>query len=277
MNVSGKNVLVTGAARGIGRGVAMQMAANGANVLVNTRNEATLAKVLEDVKAVAKGKVTSFLADVGYKVQVEAMFDHMVAEFGGVDVVVNNAAIGYGRPFLLADEEWWNEVIRVNLSSVFFTCRRAVKEMIKRGSKGSIINLSSIGATKSHRQIVAYDASKGGVDAFTKALAVEMGPWDIRVNAISPAVIVGNPALMLDPEIVAKKDPNDFHTPILRQGTPEDIANLVQFLASDASSFITGQSISVDGGLGIQARPHQLSPLEITPRNLFDKGVDLDS
>ena len=275
MDVAGKNVLVTGAARGIGRQIAMQMAQSGANVLVNTRNADTLAEVKADVEAVAKGKVAAFLADVGEREQVEAMFDCMIEEFGGVDVLVNNAAIGPSKAFLLYDDEWWENTLRINLDSVFYASRRAVKEMIKRGSKGSIINFSSIGATKSHRQMLAYDTSKGGVEAFTRALAVEMGPWEIRVNAISPASIVGFFVREIDPEVAARKNPNDFQNPIPRQGTPEDVANLTQFLASDASSFITGQIIAIDGGLGIQARPFVTAPLHITPQNIAEKGVEL--
>jgi len=275
MIVTGKNVLVTGAARGIGRQIAMQMAAGGANVLVNTRNEETLAQLYSDVKKIAKGKVAHYLADVSDKNQVEKMFDHMISEFDGVDVVVNNAAIGPGKAFLLFDEEWWDNILRINLYSVFYTSHRAVKEMIKRKSKGSIINFSSIGATKAHRQMVAYDTSKGGIEAFTRALAVEMAPWEIRVNAISPASILGFFVREMDPIIAAKKDPADFQTPIPRQGTPEDVANIVQFLASDASSYITGQIIAVDGGLGVQARPFSNSRLDITPQNIEEKGVIL--
>lgn len=273
MNVTGKNAVVTGAARGIGRAIAMQLAAGGANVLVNTRNTETLAQVKADVESVAKGKVASYLADVGSCGEVEAMFDHMTEAFGGVDIVVNNAAIGPHKPFLQFDNEWWDEILRINLNSVFYTSRRAVKEMIKCKSHGSIINFSSIGATKSHRGMVAYDTSKGGIEAFTRALAVEVAPWEIRVNAISPASILGFFVKEMDPEITAKKDPKDFQTPIPRQGTAEDVANLTQFLASDASSYITGQIIAIDGGLGIQARPFNNSPLEITPQNIHEFDI----
>ncbi|MCL2058176.1 MAG: SDR family oxidoreductase [Oscillospiraceae bacterium] len=268
MDVAGKNVIISGAARGIGREIAMQMAAGGANVLLNTRNAETLAALAADVKGVAKGKVESYLADVGDREAVEAMYDHMMETLGGVDVVVNNAAIAYRKPFLLFDDEWWNEMMRVNLNSVYYMSHRASIEMVKRGAKGSIVNFSSVGAKQAHRNMLAYDTAKGGTEAFTRALALELAPWEIRVNAISPASILGFYVKPMEPGTATKKDPRDFVTPIPRQGTPKDVANLVQFLASDASSYITGQVIAIDGGLSVQARPFHFAPLDLTPQNI---------
>jgi NAD(P)-dependent dehydrogenase (short-subunit alcohol dehydrogenase family) len=268
MRLSGKSAIVTGAARGIGREIAIGLAENGADVLVNTRNDETLEAVRRDVAAVATGQVAAYKADVGYRDQVEAMFDHAIERFGKVDIVVNNAAVGPSKPFLLFDEAWWRDILRTNLDSVFFTCHRAVREMIKRGVKGSIINFSSIGSTKAHRQMIAYDVSKGGIDSLTRALALEVAPWEIRVNAISPASILGFFVKEMDPAVAARKDPMDFQTPIPRQGTPRDVANLVLFLASDESSYITGQIIPIDGGISVQARPVKFSPLTITPQNI---------
>ena len=275
MDVAGKNVIISGAARGIGKQIAIQMAVNGANVLINTRNPETLKQVLEEAKSVAKGKVVAYLADVGNREEVEAMFDYMIEELGGVDVVVNNAAIVPGRGFLAADEVWFDNVIKTNLYSVFYMSHRAAKEMVKRGAKGSIINFSSIGSTRAHRNSLAYDTSKGGIDAFTRALALELGPWEIRVNAISPACILGAHVREMTPERVAEKNPADFVTPIPRQGTPEDIANLVQFLASEASGYITGQVLSIDGGMSIQARPYQINPLLINPQNFKEQEIEI--
>jgi len=271
MDMKGKSVIITGAGRGIGRAVALDMARAGASVFVNALDQESLDGVLDEVRRESTGgKCAGYVCDVGSRENVERMYDHMVAELGGVDVVVNNAAICYAKPFLQYDDEWWDENVRVNLSSVYYMCHRGVREMIKRGSKGSIINLSSIGATRAHRNVVAYDACKGAVEALTRALALETAPWEIRVNAISPASILGFYVPEMDPEKAARKDPNDFQTPLPRQGTPGDVANLVRFLASDASGYITGQVISIDGGLGIQSRPHQLSPLIITPQNIGD-------
>lgn len=271
MRLEGKSAIVTGSARGIGKAVAMMFAEQGADVLVNTRNDESLAKIYAEVKEIAQAKVCAFKADVGYENEVNAMFDSAIENFGKVDIIVNNAAIAYSRPFIAYDKPWWDEMLRVNLNSVYFTSNRAVKEMIKRKNKGSIINFSSIGATKSHRQAVAYDTCKGAIETFTRSVALEAAPWDIRLNAISPASILGYYVRKIDNEVALKRDPNDFQTPITRQGTPEDVAYLCTFLGSDESSYITGQVIAIDGGLGIQARPVRDSPLTITPQNLEEK------
>ena len=143
--VSGRSAIVTGAARGIGRAVAMRLAQEGADVLVNTRDPNTLEAVYEDVKKAAKGgKVAKFLADVSYEDQVESMFDHAVTEFGKINIVVNNAAVSNPRPALQYTSDFWEENLRINLFSVYYTCTRAAREMVKAGEKGSLINFSSI-------------------------------------------------------------------------------------------------------------------------------------
>ena len=276
MRLLGKTALITGSARGIGLEIAVMMAKNGANVIVNTRNEETLAHAAATVRERAgQAKVGAFLADVGDKAQVEAMFDYAVENFGQVDIIVNNAAIAYAKPFLLYDDDWWNEMLRVNLNSVYYICHRGVREMIKKGVAGSIINFSSIGATKPHRQMLAYDTCKGAVETFTRALALEVAPWEIRVNAISPASIIGFYVKEMDPGIAAKKDPGDFLTPLPRQGTPEDVANLAVFLASNESAYITGQVIPIDGGMSVQARHYPASKVAITPQNIKEKNIIL--
>lgn len=273
-SVAGRSAIVTGAARGIGRAAAMILAAEGADVLVNTRDPRTLEAVYQDVKAVAKGgKVAKFLADVSCEDQVNAMFDHALAEFGKINIVVNNAAVSKAKPALQYTTEFWEENLRVNLYSAYFTCIRAAKEMVKAGQKGSLINFSSIGAMQPHRQLLAYDSSKGAIESLTRALALELAPFDITVNAIAPASILGFNVAPMDPGKAAGRDPKDFATPITRQGTPEDVANLVLFLASQESSYITGQIIAIDGGLSVQARPVLLAPLEITPLNLKEKEI----
>ena len=273
MRLEGRSAIVTGAARGIGRAIAMTLAENGADVLVNTRNEQTLEAVYQDVKKVAKGKVAKFLADVGYEDQVDAMFDHAIAEFGKVNILVNNAAVIDRRPVLTYTSEFFDDNIRVNLYSVYFTSIRAVREMIKRGEKGSIVNFSSIGAKQPHRQSLAYDTAKGAIESLTKALALEVAPWDITVNAISPASILGNNVGELGSDIAVRRNPRDFITPMTRQGTPQDVADLTLFLASAESSYITGQVIPIDGGLSIQARPASIAELEITPLNIGEKDI----
>ncbi len=272
--MKGRSVLVTGAARGIGKAIAMTMAAEGADVLVNTRNEETLENVYQEVKKVsAGGKTAKFLADVSFEDQVDRMIDHALKEFGKINVVINNAAIVPTRPVLEYDSELWDKVIRTNLYSSYYTCVRAAKEMVRAGEKGSFVNFSSIGATKPHRQLLAYDVSKGAVESLTRALALELAPFDITVNAIAPASILGPTVRAVAPEIAAARNPKDFATPITRQGTPQDVANLVLFLASPESSYITGQIIPIDGGLSAQARPVAIAPLEITPQNLKQHNI----
>jgi len=274
LRVEGLSAIVTGAARGIGRAIAMTLAANGADVLVNTRNAETLDAVYEDVRNVAKGgKVAKYLADAGSENEIGAMFDHMLKEFGKVNILVNNAAIGVGKPVLEYDTEFYMEHIRINLHGVYFSCLRAAKEMIRGGQKGSVINFSSIGAQQPHRNMLAYDTAKGGVEALTKAMALEFAPWEIRFNAISPASILGYFVKELTADVVAGKNQKDFATPIPRQGTPQDVADLALFLASPESSYITGQVINIDGGLSAQARPPILSPCRITPQNIGEARV----
>lgn len=272
--VAGRVAIVTGAARGIGRAIAMTLAKEGADVLVNTRNEETLEAVYRDVKNVAsKGKVTKFLADVSDEIQVNQMFDHAIEVFGKVNIVVNNAAIVCPLPALQYTTEHWEKVLKTNLYSVYYTCTRAAKEMVRRGEKGSLINFSSIGATQPHRQLLAYDTSKGAIESFTRAMALELAPFDITSNAIAPAAILGASVAPMPPELVAKRDPKDFATPITRQGEPQEVADLVLFLASPESAYITGQIIPIDGGLSVQARPAAIAPLEITPLNWKEKNI----
>lgn len=265
MRLLGKSAVITGASRGIGRAIAALFAQQGANVLVNGRKEEELEASCELISATAEGKVVPCIADVGYKAQVDAMFDLALQEFGRIDILVNNAAVAWGKHFLDYSEEWWDQIMQNNLKSVYLTSHRAAPHMVAN-RQGSIINLSSIGATKAHRQSVAYDASKGAIDAFTRSLALDLAPWNIRVNAIAPAVIVGDHVIKLPEAVLARGNPADFITPLLKQGTAEDVANLSLFLACEESSFITGQVIAIDGGLGIQARAYRDSPFAISPQ-----------
>jgi NAD(P)-dependent dehydrogenase (short-subunit alcohol dehydrogenase family) len=228
MKLQGKTAIITGAVRGIGKETARLFAAEGADVVVNGLTAEAVGEACAEIEKTAKGMVLPFTGDISYKGPVDAMFDLAMETTGRVDVLVNNAGISIGKSFLEYTEEFWDDNLRNNLKSVYLNSQRAARIMVKQNG-GAIINLSSIGATRSHRETVAYDTSKGAIDAMTKALAVELGPWNIRCNAISPAVILGHYVKKLPADVLERRDPSDFATPLLRQGEPIDVA----YLAAD--------------------------------------------
>ncbi|MEX2555421.1 MAG: glucose 1-dehydrogenase [Actinomycetota bacterium] len=243
MALASKIAVVTGGAFGIGRGIAQRFAAEGATVVV------------ADVEPDRAGDAKLFLeADVSRAEEVERLFAVVVDTFGGVDVLVNNAAIAHGpaaeRHFLDTSEEMWDRLMAVNLKSLYLCSRRAAEIMIERGG-GSIINMSSGGATRAHRHRVAYDATKGAIEAATRAMALDLAPWAIRVNALAPGVIAVERRSPVGAEgSIGLQDV----VPLGRMGTPDDIAAAATFLASDDASYVTGAVLPVDGGLLAQLR-----------------------
>jgi 3-oxoacyl-[acyl-carrier protein] reductase len=250
-----KVAIITGSSRGIGRGIAERFAAEGARVVVNGRRIETLepvAKALCDNGAQA----IAVAADVGLADDVQHLFDATVEAFGGVDVLVNNAA--WASPnahFLEMDEAHWDEVIRSNLKSIYLCCSRAAHLMVDQGRQGSIVNISSFAAARSHRQMAAYDATKGGMEAFTRAIALDLAPFGIRVNVVGPGAIHTDEFDTGGEEARRRRGAT---VPLGRVGYPEDIAGAVAFLASDDASYITGQVIYVDGGMLAQLRSPQV-------------------
>jgi 3-oxoacyl-[acyl-carrier protein] reductase len=183
MRFQNQVVLVTGAGHGIGRAVAERFAGEGARVAVNDLNAARANDVARAIGGIA------IPADVSSKAQVDAMFDRLLGELGTIDVLVNNAGDIYAaRHFLEGDEQWWDHLIDVNLKGTFLCSHRAAQTMVRRG-RGVIIHMSSGGATRAHRGNVAYDASKGGIEAMTRAMALDLAPYGVRVNAIVPGLI----------------------------------------------------------------------------------------
>jgi 3-oxoacyl-[acyl-carrier protein] reductase len=250
-------VLVTGAGHGIGRAVAERFAAEGARVVVNDLDEARANEV-----ARAIGGALGIAADVAVNAQVNAMFDRAEAEFGPVDVLVNNAGNIYAaRHFLEGDEAWWDQVLGVNLKGAFLCSHRAAPAMVRRHS-GVILNMSSGGATRAHRGNVAYDASKGGIEAMTRAMALDLAPYGVRVNAIVPGLIR---TYDLSPEAAAERG---AVVPLGRLGTPEDLAGPTVFLATDDARYITGACLVVDGGVLVQQRS---APVDTFPLSRFPK------
>ncbi|HEX6480840.1 MAG TPA: glucose 1-dehydrogenase [Ktedonobacteraceae bacterium] len=256
-----KVVLVTGAAHGIGRAIALRFGSEGAQVIVNDVN----AQGTEDtVQAIIANGGLAFagVADVSDKSQVDHLFNTVLERFGTVDVLVNNAGlINVERHFLEGDEAWWDRVLGVNLKSVFLCSLRAAHVMARR-HQGVIINMSSGGATRSHRGMAAYDASKGGIEALTRAMALDLAPYGIRVNALVPGSI-DTQGMSLE-----RKREGGQTIPLGRVGEPEELAGPAAFLASDDASYVNGHILVVDGGLLSQQRSPQV---DIFPLSRYPK------
>jgi 3-oxoacyl-[acyl-carrier protein] reductase len=248
--------IVTGSSSGIGRGIAHRFAVEGARVVVNGRNQAKVERVLEEIRG-AGGEAIGVVADLGYREQAERLFSETLSAFGTVDVLVNNAAWADPTVHILdMDEEHWDTVLRSNLKSAFLCLHRAANIMVDQHKTGSVINISSFAAARAHRYMAAYDASKGGIEAFTRSTAIDLAPFGIRVNTVGPGPIhVGE-------EDMWSEEPRQRgeNVPLGRAGLPSDIAGAVTFLASDDASYVTGQVIYVDGGALAQLRNPQVDP-----------------
>jgi NAD(P)-dependent dehydrogenase (short-subunit alcohol dehydrogenase family) len=260
-SLAGKVVLVTGAGNGIGRALAERFAGAECRVVVNDVDAATAKTTAAEITASGAAAI-GIAADVSNGEQVGAMFDHIADEFGHIDVLVNNA--GMVSPmlhFFEADEAWWRRIIDVNLTGHFLCSHRAARMMAKAGG-GVIINMSSGGATKAHRAFTAYDASKGGIEALTRAMALDLGPY----NALMPGSI-DTSGLSIDDRKLRGEN-----VPLGRIGEPADMTGAALFLASDDASYITGDVIKIDGGMLAQQRS---ATVDIMPPSDFPKVEDL--
>lgn len=238
-----KNVLVTGSSRGIGRACALAFAGAGYHVFINCRSSIEKLETLEQEILDAGGSCTKLPGDVGDPDAVRSLFRKITAACGGLDVLVNNAGIAhFGLLSDMTDEEW-RTVMDTNLSAAFYCCREAIPYMVSK-KHGKIINISSMWGTSGASCEVAYSASKAGLDGLTRALAKELAPSNIQVNAVAPGVI--------DTEMNGRLDPDERaaleeEIPAGRFGTAEETARLVLML-SEAPSYLTGQVIGMDGG-----------------------------
>jgi NAD(P)-dependent dehydrogenase (short-subunit alcohol dehydrogenase family) len=260
---AGKVVLVTGAGHGIGLAIAERFHAEGAKVAINDISPERVSEVLERH---ASPRLMAVPADVSQSGQVDAMVSAVEQQFGPVDVLVNNAGLIYAdRHFFAGDEAWWDKVLGVNLKGSFLCAQRVARSMAKRHT-GIILNMSSGGATKAHRGNVAYDASKGGIEAMTRAMALDLAPYGIRVNALVPGFI--RTYDLTDEQAVERGQ----SVPLGRMGVAEDLAGSAAFLASEDAAYITGICLPIDGGVLVQQRS---VPVDTFPLSRFPKVEDL--
>jgi 3-oxoacyl-[acyl-carrier protein] reductase len=243
--VKGKVAIVTGAARGIGRRIALRLAEEGAEVAFTDLARDGNMESLEKELAAAGVKNRGYVSDASDYVQAQQVVDQVVSDFGKLDILVNNAGITRDTLLMRMDEEMWDLVIRVNLKSVFNFTKAAQKYMLKARS-GSIINMSSIVGVNGNAGQSNYSASKAGILGFTRSIAKELGSRNVRCNAITPGFIITDMTDRL-PENVKEEWIKTI--PLRRGGLPEDVANATLFLASDLSSYITGQTLQVCGGM----------------------------
>ena len=243
--LAGKVAVVTGAGTGIGAGIAEALAEAGAAVVVSYHGNAEGAERLAATLRERGERVLVHRCDVRDHAQVQALFDATVAAFGRVDVLVNNSGITAPRPLLEMTPEEWDRTLNINLRGAFFCTQRAAREMIGQGQGGKIVNLSSVHGFAAVPEHAHYEASKGGINMFTKACAIELAPHDIQVNAIAPGVIEVERYHTPDYD----REALGCSVPAGRVGFPNDVALLAVFLSSDGAGYITGQIIWVDGGL----------------------------
>ncbi len=248
--VANKNAIVTGAARGIGEAIAIKLAEQGANIAFTYVSDSSAEKAIaleEKLKSFGV-KAKAYKSNAGDFAASEAFVNDVVKEFGSIDICVNNAGISKDNLLLRMTPEQWDEVININLKSVYNMTKQVIRPMMK-AKKGSIINMSSIIGIRGNAGQSSYAASKAGIIGFTKSIAAELGSRNIRCNAIAPGFIETDMTHYLKEGEAAKAFMDKI--PLGRFGTAEEIANTTLFLASEMSSYITGQVISTCGGLNI--------------------------
>ncbi len=243
--LEGKTALITGASKGIGRKIAEKFAEQGANVAFTYLSSVEKGEALEQELQSFGTKVKGYRSDAADFKAAEELVNAVVADFGTIDVLVNNAGITRDTLLMRMNEQQWDEVINANLKSVFNLTKAVTKPMLKQ-RKGSIINMSSVVGIKGNAGQSNYAASKAGIIGFTKSIALELGSRNIRSNAIAPGFIETEMTATLDQKVV---DGWRDSIPLKRGGTANDVANATVFLASDMSEYITGQVINVCGGM----------------------------
>lgn len=243
--LEGKTAIITGASRGIGRAIAKKFAQEGANVAFTFLSSVEKGKELEKELSAMGIKAKGFQSDAANTKACEDLVTAVVTEFGTVDVLVNNAGITRDNLLMRMSEQQWDEVMNANLKSVF-NLTKAIQRPMLKARKGSIINMTSVVGIEGNPGQANYAASKAGIIGFTKSIAQELGSRNIRCNAVAPGFIETEMTAKLDSKIIEGWMED---IPLKRTGTPEEVADLVIYLASDNSSYITGQVISICGGM----------------------------
>jgi 3-oxoacyl-[acyl-carrier protein] reductase len=243
--LEGKVAIITGASRGIGSGIAKVFAEQGANVAFTYSSSVESAIALENELNALGIKAKGYQSNAANFDEAQKLVDDVIAEFGTIDVLINNAGITKDNLLMRMSEEDFDKVIEINLKSVF-NMTKAVQKIMLKNRKGSIVNMSSVVGVKGNAGQANYAASKAGMNGFTKSIALELGSRNIRCNAIAPGFIETEMTAKLNEDVV--KGWREA-IPLKRGGTPEDVANVCVFLASDMSAYVTGQVINVDGGM----------------------------
>lgn len=247
-----QRVIVTGGSKGLGRGIALAFAETGASVVIADIDPEAGERCVEEIIE-SGGEGLFIYTDVASSEDVRNLFEEARHFQGGIDVLVNNAGIGHGplseRHFLKTDFPMWENLMNVHLNGLYYCSQMAARAMVHQGNGGVIINMSSGGATRAHRNRVAYDATKGAIEAATRAMALDLAPWKIRVNAVMPGAIE-----VENRTAVGEESSPDLLIPLGRLGMPQDVGQGVRFLASPDASYITGHVLAIDGGLTSQLR-----------------------
>ncbi len=247
MNLKGRVALVTGGSRGIGKAIALKLAKHGADIAINySRSDQKAKDVINNIEEIGV-KGATFKADVSKLDETKQLIEKVENTLGKIDILVNNAGITRDNLLMRMSEDDWDKVINVNLKGTFNVTKSIIRKMIKQ-KQGSIINIASVVGINGNAGQCNYSSSKAGVIGFTKSIAKEVGKKNIRVNAIAPGFIKTDMTDKLSEKV---KKEYIKTIPLKRMGTPDDIANIVAFLASDLSTYITGQVIVADGGMSM--------------------------
>jgi 3-oxoacyl-[acyl-carrier protein] reductase len=261
--LTGRTAFITGAGRNIGRAIAIRCGSEGARVAINDVDAAAAESVVQGLRD-AGVEAFAAIGDMSDFTQVDRVFAATEEALGTVDILVNNAYVRCGDTawgnFLAVEPSDWELFVSKNMNMLYGCTQRTARALATKEQKGSIINISSHGAERAHRNHIPYDSVKGAMESFTRAVAIDLAPWGIRVNALRPGAIAveGEP-----PMWDGKKDLRAAQIPLGRAGTPEDIAAGVIFLASAESAFVTGQTFNIDGGMLAQGRAPQVEGVPV--------------